>query len=71
MRAPKNSFPAMFFDYDNDGWLDLFVARATWGSAEDVAADYLGLDRPAPSAAGSTATSGDGTFADVTREAGL
>ncbi len=24
--APKDSFPAMFFDYDNDGWLDLFVA---------------------------------------------
>ena len=23
--APNDSFPAMFFDYDNDGWLDLFV----------------------------------------------
>ena len=26
VELPKNSFPAMFFDYDNDGWLDLFVA---------------------------------------------
>ena len=23
---PQNSFPAAFFDYDNDGWPDLFVA---------------------------------------------
>ena len=39
---PTESFPTWFWDYDNDGWLDLFVA----GYARDidsVAADYMGL----------------------------
>ena len=39
---PVESFPTWFWDYDNDGWLDLFVA----GYARDidsVAADYMGL----------------------------
>ena len=46
---PRDSFGAFFFDYDNDGWLDLFVAGYGKKSAEglpvveDVAADYLGL----------------------------
>jgi hypothetical protein len=69
VELPKNSFPAMFFDYDNDGWLDLFVAPY-WGGAEDVAADYLGLDTPVERGK-LYRNRGDGTFADVTREAGL
>jgi FG-GAP-like repeat/ASPIC and UnbV len=69
VELPKNSFPAMFFDYDNDGWLDLFVAPY-WGSAEDVAADYLGLETSVERGK-LYRNKGDGTFADVTREAGL
>ncbi len=69
VELPKHSFPAMFVDYDNDGWEDLFVAPY-WGSAEDVAADYLGL--PTEVERGRLfRNKGDGTFADVTREAGL
>ena len=44
---PGESFPTWFWDYDNDGWLDLFVA----GYARDidsVAADYLGLPNSGP-----------------------
>jgi hypothetical protein len=46
VRGPMVSFGAFFFDFDNDGRLDLFVAG--WGRFEagdmaaDVAADYLG-----------------------------
>ena len=69
VELPKNSFPAMFFDYDNDGWLDLFVAPY-WGSAEDVAADYLGIETSVERGK-LYRNKGDGTFADVTREAGL
>ena len=38
----QHSFASWFFDYDNDGWLDLFVA-AYQSSNADVAADYLGI----------------------------
>jgi len=69
VERPKNSFPAMFFDYDNDGWLDLFVAPYL-GSAEDVAADYLHLE-PTVERGKLYRNKGNGTFADVTREAGL
>jgi FG-GAP-like repeat/ASPIC and UnbV len=69
VELPKNSFPAMFFDYDDDGWLDLFVAPY-WGSAEDVAADYLGIETSVERGK-LYRNKGDGTFADVTREAGL
>ena len=71
---PKNSFGAFFFDYDNDGWPDLYVAG--WGGFEaktmaaDVAADYLGL--PTAAERGRLyRNKGDGTFEDVTKPAGL
>jgi hypothetical protein len=66
---PRNSFPAFFFDYDNDGRLDLFVAGYA-AMAEDVAADYLGLPSNGERAR-LYHNRGDGTFADVTRAAGL
>jgi hypothetical protein len=66
---PHNSFPAAFFDYDNDGWLDIFVAG--YGAmAEDVAADVLGLHTGAERGR-LYHNRGNGTFANVTREAGL
>jgi hypothetical protein len=71
---PVVSFGAFFLDFDNDGWLDLFVAA--WGGFEaktmgaDVAADYLGL--PTSAERGRLYRNrGDGTFEDVTRTAGL
>lgn len=67
---PIHSFPTWFFDYDNDGWLDLYVGGYKISGVGDVAADYLGLpsggERPRL-----YRNNGDGTFADVTRAAGL
>ena len=63
------SFACWFFDYDNDGWLDLFVAAYEGGMAE-VAGDYLGL--PVPRVPPSLYRNrGDGTFEDRARELGL
>lgn len=38
----SNSFASWFFDYDNDGWPDLFVAGYSLDSASDVGAFELG-----------------------------
>ena len=69
VEGPPVSFPTWFFDYDNDGWLDLFVAgfRGTLG---DVAAEYLGRSHSGQLPR-LYRNSGDGTFEDVTRAARL
>ena len=66
---PVVSFPAWFWDYDNDGWLDLFVSG--WkAQAGDMAAEYLG--RPVKAELPRLYRNrGDGTFEDVTRAARL
>ena len=66
---PFDSFSAWFWDYDNDGWLDLFVSG--FGSQfGDVAADYLGVphDAELPRLFRNRT---DGTFEDVTASAHL
>jgi hypothetical protein len=64
-----NSFPAAWFDYDNDGRLDLFIGSFL-AQAEDVAADYLGLPTKAERCK-LYRNKGDGTFEDVSHDAGL
>ena len=62
---PIMSFPVWFFDYDNDGWLDLFVADNGVKNLGNAASDYLGVkteaERPRL-----YRNKGDGTFEDVT-----
>ncbi len=67
---PRFSFPTWFFDYDNDGRLDLFVAGYRIANAGDVAADYMGLPHAAERAR-LYHNNGDGTFTDVTKTARL
>jgi hypothetical protein len=74
------SSSAAFFDYDNDGWLDLLVARyVEWSFARDV---YCGDRRPGyreychPSTFPATTNvlfrnNRDGTFRDVSVETGI
>jgi len=67
---PRYSFPTWFFDYDNDGWLDIFVAGYGVKDVGDVAADYLGQENQAERAR-LYHNNRDGTFTDVTKEAHL
>ncbi len=66
---PHASFPTWFWDYDNDGWLDIFVMGY---SAEpgDMAAEYLGLGHRAETPR-LYRNAGDGTFSDVTTQVRL
>jgi len=78
-RAPDMSFPAWFWDYDNDGWEDLLVLsfdnRAPLHDA--VAREFLGLpalpigDPPTVQHSHLYRNRGNGTFEDVSRRAGL
>ena len=67
--GPWISFPTWFFDYDNDGWPDLFVA-SYFISIDESVRTYLGLPH---NAIGQKLykNMGDGTFKDVTAETGM
>lgn len=67
---PIRSFPCWFWDYDNDGWLDIFVSGYYIHDVGDVAADVLGLEHTAERAR-LYRNRHDGTFEDVTRKVGL
>lgn len=67
---PQHSFPTWFWDYDNDGWEDILVTGYAIREVGDIAADYLGQ----PSAGEKARlfrNKGDGTFEDVSKQAGL
>ena len=64
---PSYSFPTWFFDYDNDGWEDLFVS-GFFATSGDAAAEYLGRDHNAAFSR-LYRNNGDGTFSDATAAA--
>jgi hypothetical protein len=68
--GPAHSFPSWFFDFDNDGWQDIFSCGYGVNDVGTVAADYLGLKHGAARSR-LYRNLGDGTFEDVSREAGL
>lgn len=69
VEEPLASFPTWFFDFDNDGWLDLFV------SGYSVANGPFGIDYMELAHEGESPrlyrNRKDGTFDDVTAAAGL
>lgn len=67
----RSSFSCCFFDYDNDGWPDLYVNG--YGGAKnvgDIAADYLGRPTTADRAK-LYRNNHDGTFTDISKQAHL
>jgi tetratricopeptide (TPR) repeat protein len=69
VQKPLQSFPAWFFDYDNDGWPDLLVSSYYVSVDEDIRS-YLGLPTNAETMK-LYKNMGNGTFRDVTEEVGL
>jgi tetratricopeptide (TPR) repeat protein len=69
VQKPWQSFPAWFFDYDNDGWPDLLVA-SYYVSVDENIRSYLGMT-PNAETLKLYKNRKDGTFRDVTSEVGL
>ncbi len=70
IQLPIQSFPTWFFDYDNDGWDDVFVSGYSIRDVSDIVADYLGL----PSEGERSKlyrNRGNGTFEDVSSRLGV
>lgn len=70
MHEPIESFGAWFWDYDNDGNLDLFCAAYSTGIG-DIAAYHLGLPRPHPEVMRMWRGDGKGGFTNVAPQLGL
>jgi hypothetical protein len=67
------TFPTWFFDYDNDGWPDIFVCGYNFQGhlAQTLAEDALHLPVTTPSAMYLYRNNHDGTFTNVTKRMGL
>lgn len=68
-QADSQSFATWFFDYDNDGWPDIFVTTYFFSNDETIRS-YLGLPTNAATMR-LYRNMGNGTFQDVTAPAGL
>jgi hypothetical protein len=67
---PLHSFATWFFDYDNDGWPDLFAAGFYVEGFDDIAAFEMGLPYKAETPR-LYHNNHNGTFTDVTKKMGL
>ena len=68
--GPRFSFPTWFFDYDNDGWLDLMAAAFQFVDLNDSVAKMVGLAHKTESAC-LYRNNHDGTFTDVAKTTGV
>jgi tetratricopeptide (TPR) repeat protein len=69
VQKPWQSFATWFFDYDNDGWPDLFVT-SYYVSVDESVRSYVGLS-PNAETLKLYKNLGGGKFRDVTSEVGL
>lgn len=66
---PMNSFPCWFFDYDNDGWLDIFVCGFA-GGVPAMVSEFLGKPGLGENAR-LYRNNHDGTFTNLAKETGI
>ena len=71
IEAPHDGFVGFFFDYDNDGWLDLFATGWTPNMEEVLQSALSGTPSQERNRLALYHNDGDGTFTDVTSQAGL
>jgi VCBS repeat protein/ASPIC/UnbV protein len=69
VQAPIRSLPAWFWDYDNDGWLDILSLAYDFEPWDEVA-DAMGMEYDSDTVH-LFRNRGDGTFEDVTKRVGL
>jgi len=68
---PKISFTTWFFDYDNDGWLDIFVTGYS-ATLPNIVREVLGQkDQATGERPRLYRNNGNGTFTDVSKQVGL
>jgi len=67
---PTQSFATWFFDYDSDGWPDLFVSGFWVDTLNDIAAFQMGMPYQAE-VPRLYHDNHDGTFTDVTKQVRL
>lgn len=67
------SFPTFFFDYDNDGWLDLFVCNYDFDKANShyFAREALGFPLDGSGMPFIYHNNGDGTFTNTSKAVGI
>jgi len=67
------TFPAWFWDYDNDGWPDIFTCGYKFNGslAKEQSEEALHLPSPSASTMYLYRNNHDGTFTNVSKEAGL
>ncbi len=72
-KETNRTFTTWFFDYDNDGWLDIFACDYTFQKslAFYASAEKLGRDEGSPDKILLYHNNHDGTFTNVARQVGL